>query len=404
MPVTRVWRFVFVLAQVNANHRLIIFFEPVLVIELQVCRCVVNGIATNNHQQLNSTRIDVVDQILQRLPVIDRVHFDRIGIKNCLTNVAQRVVHRVRKRMNDRRLVVACENDARTAMLLQVGHQRPDPGKIRITSSAGDRSCNVLELARFDDKRVVSRGACVRGRCFDDVKPVHLLVGFSNAPARDELAWVTQMTWERRRQKVAIERKNPLGLIELVSDVYRLTERRHRTSAHVVAIHGFILVPLRLRKRGEQFTHLRAEAGRNNCFGKETNARALLRTLFVQYRTHRADERSPRANVFTISQLLWTIGIVKTENRSLRENVSRARSARISIRILRRKIDGAVVWMIRIALDLCRPSFVTSHEDRNRGAEEWSRSREEQSFAGYVIFRLIDVRNDLLRWLKDATR
>ena len=54
--------------------------------------------------------------------------------------------------MDDRRLVVACENDAGAAMLLQVGDRtvRSREGLLRPLPARGDRSCNVLQLARFD--------------------------------------------------------------------------------------------------------------------------------------------------------------------------------------------------------------------------------------------------------------
>ena len=67
VPVTKLGSFVFVLTEVNAQLR---FEQPVL-IELQIGRRVVNRIAADDHQQLNAAAIDIVDQILQRLPLID---------------------------------------------------------------------------------------------------------------------------------------------------------------------------------------------------------------------------------------------------------------------------------------------------------------------------------------------
>ena len=65
----------------NANHALVVLFEPVLVIELQVRGRVVDGIPTENHQQFNSTCIDIVDQILQRLNNVDGIYSSQLGVQ-----------------------------------------------------------------------------------------------------------------------------------------------------------------------------------------------------------------------------------------------------------------------------------------------------------------------------------
>src|SRR5215510_10197018 len=58
--------------------------------------------------------------------------------------------------------------------------------------------------------------------------------------------------------------------------------------------------------------------------------------------------------------------------------------------------------MLWISLDFRWPAFVTPHEDRRRCAKQRRRRRVEKRLAGNVFFRLFDVGNDLLRWLKNA--
>ena len=59
MPVTNLRSFVFVLAEVNAHHLLVLVeaFES----QLEICRSVVDGIAAENYQLFNYARIDIFD-------------------------------------------------------------------------------------------------------------------------------------------------------------------------------------------------------------------------------------------------------------------------------------------------------------------------------------------------------
>src|ERR1041385_4739570 len=61
-----------------------------------------------------------------------------------------------------------------------------------------------------------------------------------------------------------------------------------------------------------------------------------------------------------------------------------------------------VVRVIWIAFDLRRPSFITANDHGYRWSKHRRCSREEQRFTRNVFFGLFDVRNDLLRRLKNA--
>src|SRR6185369_6025434 len=99
---------------------------------------------------------------------------------------------------------------------------------------------------------------------------------------------------------------------------------------------------------------------------------------------------------------LRTIGIVKTEYRSLREDVGRAGTARIAIRIFSGKVERTVVGMVGIAFYFRGPSLVAAHENRRRSAKQRRGSREEKRFTGQVFLGLFDVGNDLFRRLINA--
>src|SRR5688572_9781765 len=58
--------------------------------------------------------------------------------------------------------------------------------------------------------------------------------------------------------------------------------------------------------------------------------------------------------------------------------------------------------MVGIAFDLRRPSLVIADQDRRSNSKKRDRSRKEQRLTRNMIFRLIDVRNDLLRRLKNT--
>src|ERR1051326_2130454 len=54
------------------------------------------------------------------------IDFQRISVENSLADVSERIVHRMRERMNHRRLMLAGDHDARAFVLLQVANDRVD--------------------------------------------------------------------------------------------------------------------------------------------------------------------------------------------------------------------------------------------------------------------------------------
>src|SRR6266508_6407698 len=76
-------------------------------IQFQIGGRVVNRIAAEDYQQVYSAPIDVADKFLKRLPLIYWVGFERIRVKNGLTHITKRIIHRVREGMDHRRCLFA---------------------------------------------------------------------------------------------------------------------------------------------------------------------------------------------------------------------------------------------------------------------------------------------------------
>src|SRR5438270_10431991 len=96
-----------------------------------------------------------------------------------------------------------------------------------------------------------------------------------------------------------------------------LAERHDRAGARVVAIDGFILMPLRFGKVCEDLFYLRREGRRCDRFSEEAQARAFLRlyavVLFFNQSANFSDEGCPGPRFAAIERRLRTIGIVKRE-------------------------------------------------------------------------------------------
>ena len=110
-------------------------FEQSVLIELQISRRVVGRIATDDYQQFNAAGINIVNQIVQRLSLIDGIRFEWIGVRNCLADIAERAVHRMGQRMNRRRRFIAGDHDAGAPVLLEIASDWLNP----FTSVTGSR-------------------------------------------------------------------------------------------------------------------------------------------------------------------------------------------------------------------------------------------------------------------------
>ena len=145
-------------------------------------------------------------------------------------------------------------------------------------------------------------------------------------------------------------------------------------------------MPRRGGEARENVLNLRGERRRRDRLGQDAEAGAFRRLLRRRHCAHRADERRPRENFSHVRQRAHAIGIVKIEQRRLREHVGRAEAR----------------GMRRVAFNLRRPSFVAFDEQPGRAAAEGHRGGVKQRPAWNDVFGLAHVRKNLLGRLARA--
>src|SRR5262245_61986928 len=90
MPVTESRGFIFEQAEMDAElHLLKMFAEP------EVRRRVVDRVPSYHHQKVHFSCRHVTNQVAQRLDLQNWIGFNRVGVDDCLSNVAESLIHRV---------------------------------------------------------------------------------------------------------------------------------------------------------------------------------------------------------------------------------------------------------------------------------------------------------------------
>ncbi len=107
MPVALRGGLVVVETEVDAKRNLLHRID-----ELQVRRRGVDRVAAEDDQQAHGAGVHLADQFLQRRALVDRTGFGGLRVGDRGADVAERVVHRVRERVNRRRLTVAGDDQA----------------------------------------------------------------------------------------------------------------------------------------------------------------------------------------------------------------------------------------------------------------------------------------------------
>ena len=150
-----------------------------------------------------------------------------------------------------------------------------------------------------------------------------------------EVADVAGVAGESGVEEVGVERDDYVGFRKIVARLDRLSEGQLRAFEHVVAIDRLVDVPLGIGINLQEITQLIGERGRRNCRRENANAGALQRFLRGERAADRAEECLPRALVAHRHDALRAVGIVKAEERGLRENVGAALRSRVHGRCLR---------------------------------------------------------------------
>ena len=344
-------------------------------------------IAAEHEQEIHFARGHVGGQVANRLHVVDRRGIDGFRIHDGRADVAERLVHQVRERVDRRRLRFTRDDQARAAVLLQILGNREDAiapalrcrhsAQARAADAGGDRAGDRRKLGRTSRKPVIGLRAGQRRHRFDRVEPVHA-VRVLGTPARDEIACVAQPA-RTGAEQIGIEGQDDVGAFDVILRIDVLAQGDLRPETGVVPAGRVPLVPSRERQPSQQILNLRRQRRRIDRFGEDAHAGALQWELGDERRAHRAQKRGPRADFADVRQGPHAMGIVEPEDRGLREHVSRPQARR----------------MHRIAFDLGRPPFVALDQQARRRSADAHRRREEERFAQDQFFGLFDVGDDL---------
>ena len=88
--------------------------------EIQIGGRAVDRIAAEDEQRFHLAGVHVGDQLAQRIRLIDRISFDRIGVGDRFADVAERRIDGVRQGVDGGRLMIAGDHHARALVSLQV--------------------------------------------------------------------------------------------------------------------------------------------------------------------------------------------------------------------------------------------------------------------------------------------
>ncbi len=313
--------------------------------ETEVGGRIVGRISTQHDQKIYLAAPHVGNQVLQRLGLIHRVGVHRVGVENRLAYVTLALIEGMGQRVDSGWLVIAGNNDARPRMVSDVlakGLEESSPlftGTIaaqvfRLPSRnfkqlLGNSRCEVFDIDGFHRQPMVRLCTRRTRRALDHVKPAHV-AGIGIAPLR-KISRVAREAGESRVEEIAVERENYVRVFQLVLRLHRLPERQLRAFEHVVAVCRLIDMPLRLGINLQQRTQLVSEGGRGDSRGQDADARSQQALLDIERGTHGLYQRSPGANFPEVGERLRTIGVIHTQDRSLREDICPAQTRRMPV-------------------------------------------------------------------------
>jgi hypothetical protein len=363
--------------------------------EIQIGGRGVDRIAAEHEQEADRSGVHLPDELLEGRQLIRRTDFGRLRVDDGRPDVAERIVHRVRERVHDRRLRVAGDDEAAAAGGLQVFHERSDPCARGVGDGAAagardaelrrNRAGDAFDLRGTEGEPVVRAGTGVGRRALDRIEPVELGAVALDAPPRRERARVLQAA-VAGAEKVGVEREDDVRALDGVLRIDVLAECEPAALPGVVAPEWLPLHPLGLRQPAEQLVHLRAQRGRGDGLAEDTEARPLHRLLRRDDAAHRGDEGVESPDVAKVRDRRRAIRVVEVEDRGLREDVGGA----------------AARGMIRVAFDLRRAALVALHEEADARSRKRHRRRVEERLAGDELLGLAHVRHDLLARLPRA--
>src|ERR1041385_6125541 len=125
----------------------------------KINRRVENRVAADDQQQLDLTRVDVIDELSHRLELVGWIYNDRIGVGDCVAGVAERLIYLMYQSVNSNGLLISGESKAGGTIVLQITDQHLDP--FVGTTSRRDLPDNTFELTGFHSKSMIGECASV---------------------------------------------------------------------------------------------------------------------------------------------------------------------------------------------------------------------------------------------------
>ena len=299
------------------------------------------------------------------------------------------------ERVDDRRLRVASQNEARSAVRLQILCDRGDPfAPFGPESVAGPASATPIAPAIWCATVPMSLG--FRGSRWSARAPVE--VGMLSIAYNRFIC--SASSGRRRAAKSRAYRRLPGPEARKSASSARMTSARsNRYCASAYSPKASFAPPRAFsRLAGSHWCHFAdgyrasrsricaASVGELTDSVRMRSPAPLSRLLGHQHGADRAEERRPWTDLAEVRQRLRSIRIVQTEHGGLRERVAGAEAA----------------GMQRVAFDFRRPTLVAFDEEPGCDAAEWHGRRIEERLARDELFGLSDVRNDVFRRLSCA--
>ena len=364
MPVAELGGFVVIEPEVHAERHLLERRA-----EIEVRRRREDRVRPEDEEHLDPTRGHVGDEFGDRCAAIDRRCGHRRVVGHRGADVAERLVHRARERVDRGRLMVAGHNHRRSAVRAEVlgdgwNPARGDIVRQRARRGAGnaqrrrERARKRQHVARLERETMI--GVCARDRRnrLDGVEPVELIARRAHAATRREVLGVANRG-RAKAKEIGVERDDDVGPIEAVE------RRRRRRSALRDAEDRIPLVPPGLRHGRQQRLDLIDERRRRDRFRQDSDAGATFRAFGSKRGVDRLDHYAPRLHFAPVDHVSRSVRVVQRQHRGLGENVGGSEAGRV----------------LGIALELGWPAHVVLGEHRHADAAERHRSREEERAA-----------------------
>ena len=103
--------------------------------EIEICRRIEHRIAAEDDECFDGTAVHIGDELAQRFELIHRRDFHRIGDRDRRADVAEKLIDGHGDRMNDGRLIVARDHDARPAIRQKILCDRCENSRGRLSST-----------------------------------------------------------------------------------------------------------------------------------------------------------------------------------------------------------------------------------------------------------------------------